>query len=71
MLWQDLLNITLPENSDGHVQTELECPECGRKIYMNNTIILTGYPAKYSYWCSCGWNGFAHVKWTKGMEGRK
>lgn len=29
------------------------CPECGLELHMDN-IVLTTYPAKYCYYCDCG-----------------
>lgn len=68
MRWDELLNKNIESNYNGQVKTSIDCPRCGRKIYLNTSIILSSYPAKYSYWCSCGWSGSAHVKWYAGME---
>lgn len=65
MTWEDFLNVDISSNYNGQVQTDIACPECGRNIYLDNTIVLTSYPCKYKYWCSCGWYGTAHTKWTK------
>ena len=65
MTWEELLNEDISSSFNGQVQTDISCPKCGRKIYLDNTIILTSYPEKYVYWCSCGWKGFAHKKWCK------
>lgn len=69
MKWEQLLDARIVDdyNGQGQVQTDIECPKCGRKIYLDTTIVLTTYPCKYSYWCSCGWCGTAHVKWSKDM----
>ena len=71
MKWDEMLDIDISNNYNGQVKTDIECPECGRPIYLNTGIILTTYPAKYSYWCSCGWSGCSHVRWQKGLEGVK
>ena len=68
MTWEDFLNVDIPSNYNGQVQTDIACPKCGRNIYLNSTIVLTTYPRQYRYWCSCGWNGLAHTKWMKGMK---
>lgn len=62
MTWDELLNMKFENGHDGQVLTDIDCPQCGRKIYLDNSIILTSYPAKYKYWCSCGWVGNAHIK---------
>ena len=69
MEWDELLNIDISNESNGQELTDIVCPNCGRKIYFNTTIILTSYPAKYHYWCSCGWEGTAHARWFTGMKG--
>lgn len=67
MKWEQLLNENISERDNSQVLTNIECPKCGRNIYLNNGILLTTYPAKYSYWCSCGWTGVAPIKWTKNL----
>lgn len=64
MTWEELLDNSNAVNLNGQVKTNIECPKCGRPIYLDNTIILTSYPAKYSYWCACGWTGTAPIKWS-------
>lgn len=65
MKWGEFLDQNDTSYFPGQIQTDIECPECGRKIYYDSTIVLTSYPAKYSYWCPCGWQGTAAVKWSK------
>lgn len=64
MTWDELLNMKFENGYDGQVLTDIDCPQCGRKIYLDARIILTTYPGKYSYWCSCGWVGSAHIRWS-------
>ena len=68
MTWDQFLNIKLNSESTGQVQTDIECPGCGRHIYLNKTIILASYPNKYAYWCSCGWSRYAPIRWAKGGD---
>ena len=63
MKWEEFLDENIESLYNGQVQTDIVCPKCGRNIYLDNTIILTSYPAKYKYWCSCGWGGYAPNKW--------
>ena len=65
MTWDQFLNVKLNSESTGQVQTDIECPGCGRHIYLNKNIILTSYPCKYMYWCSCGWLRYAPIRWAK------
>ena len=43
-----------------YTETNIECPECGKKIKMRNDIVLTTWPAQYQYECECGWVGYSH-----------
>ena len=38
--------------------TNIDCPTCGKKIYVRTDIILTSYPPKSQYECDCGWVGY-------------
>lgn len=40
-------------------QTDIECPECGKKIYVRTNITVATYPPKSFYFCECGWSGTA------------
>lgn len=62
MTWNEFLDRPVSPCLTGQVQTDIDCPECGRKIYYDSTIILTSYPAMYKYWCACGWHGYGHCK---------
>lgn len=42
-------------------KTDIDCPECGKKIFKRTDIVLTSYPPQYQYECECGWVGYAHV----------
>lgn len=64
MTWDELLSMDVASKYNGQVRTDIQCPQCGRYIYLDNTMILTSFPAKYRYWCSCGWTDCAHIKWT-------
>lgn len=69
MKWSEFLDEKLPEEiTTGQVRTNIECPECGRQIYLDNTIVLTSYPCKYSYWCACGWSSSSPIKWQGNKE---
>ena len=45
------------------IQTTVECPKCGKHIYMRTNIILTSEPPQYVYFCECGWSGYSTSKW--------
>ena len=59
MKWEDYKKRELPtELFVNRVQTDIECPKCGRKVWKRNDIVLTSYPPKYQYECDCGWVGY-------------
>lgn len=65
MTWEDFVNNSPPNfENPGQVLTDIPCPKCGKNIYLNNLIVLSSIPPKYSYWCTCGWAGCAFTKWT-------
>ena len=64
MTWDEFSNIELNSQLTGQIKTDIECPQCGKHIYYDSSIILTSYPAKYRYWCTCGWSDSAPVKWN-------
>ena len=39
-----------------YTKTDIDCPKCGEKVYIDNGIVLTTYPERYSYLCPCGWS---------------
>lgn len=65
MKWDELLNANVDTVWTGQKKTNVECPTCGRRVYLDDSVTLTSYPEKYRYWCSCGWVGFAPVRWTE------
>lgn len=67
MKWEELLNVDISNDYNGQVLTDIECPVCGKHVYLNNQIVLTTYPAQYEYWCSCGWVGHSYVKRSRGV----
>ena len=41
-------------------RVDIQCPECGKDIFLITNIILSCYPPKNSYICkNCGWGGSA------------
>lgn len=66
MTWDEFLNEKVDSYMTGQEETDIECPQCGRNIYIDKTIVLTSYPVKYKYWCACGWQDCTAIKWMKG-----
>ena len=50
--------------NESQIVTDIKCPECGRDIILDNTVVLTSYPEQYSYYCQCGWHGCSFIRWT-------
>ncbi len=47
-----------------YVLTDIQCPVCGERIYMDTGMVLTTFPEQYQYECvHCGWYGGSHRKW--------
>lgn len=61
--WEEFKNIPVSFEF-GQVKTSIKCPNCGKEIYLDNTVVLTTYPPQYSYWCECGWSGTSYAKWS-------
>ena len=40
--------------------TNIRCPNCGKLIHRDTSVVLTSYPAQHRYECfECGWKGTA------------
>lgn len=63
MTWREFNEQPINFVGDRYKLTEIECPKCGKKIYYDSGVILTSYPAKYYYWCRCGWSDYSAIKW--------
>lgn len=63
MTWEDYekLRPIKAEIYQARTQVDVKCPECGKKIWRRNDIVLTSYPAQYQYECDCGWVGYAFI----------
>ena len=67
MTWDEFLDTKIIDATyTGQILTDIECPKCGRTIYLDSTRCLSSYPGKYRYWCSCGWESKAHAMWYGG-----
>ena len=41
-----------------YVETDVECPKCGKPLRKRIDVVLTSYPAQYYYYCpECGFEG--------------
>jgi hypothetical protein len=60
MKWTNLQPIDFMDQHK--VPTLIECPKCGKHIFLDNTVVLTSFPPQYCYWCECGWTGSSYSK---------
>ena len=66
MKWEEFKNMTTPEPAfQNLVKTTIECPNCGKKLFYRNNVVLTTYPAQYQYECECGFVGYSFAKWNE------
>lgn len=64
MKWNDFTGIKIGD-SRLEEETTIECPNCGKNIYLRKDVVLTTYPPQFGYFCkSCGWVGTSFVKWS-------
>lgn len=63
MMWEEFLDHSVDTEYNGQRKTDIQCPKCGRNIYIDLTVVLTSYPCKYHYWCTCGWTGCTANRW--------
>lgn len=67
MKWEDFLNTEVNDymlDIYNAVKTDIECPDCGRSIYMNRTVLF-GVPSQHKYWCVCGWSDHSPLSWEE------
>lgn len=65
MTWDEFLDTPVDTYLIGQTQTDIECPECGRFIYLDTTVTLASDPPQYKYWCPCGWVGNSYLYWRE------
>lgn len=59
MTWEEIENLC--PNVTNREETDIYCPECGKKVFRRTDIVLTTYPAQTQYECECGWVGCSFV----------
>ena len=61
MKWEEFKKDRVEKMSKGllnAVETDIECPICGKCIYKDMSLVLTSYPPQHRYFCAeCGWSG--------------
>jgi len=55
--WEEF-NKSYNANDWKYQSTNIKCPECGRLLVKDISVVLATYPVKYKYEChNCGWFG--------------
>ena len=62
MTWEEY-NKPKPMQINRYVKTDIECPKCGKLVYLDSQITLTSCPEQYRYECECGWVGTSYRAW--------
>lgn len=69
MTWDEWRNkLKIPDDYITQIETSIECPQCGKHIYFDSTIVLLSNPPQYKYWCECGWVEYSRVKWNEAWK---
>lgn len=59
MTWEEFKKgRTATINMSPYSETDIECPICGKPIYVDNQFVLASNPPQKKYIClDCGWVG--------------
>ena len=59
MEWDEFNSRSFEQNEfPDKVKMDINCPNCGEKIWKRIDFVVTVHPPKYQYECSkCGWTG--------------
>lgn len=66
MKWEEFSRYNpMPSNEDDRskIKTTIVCPECGKQVYLDNTVVLASNPPSYRYYCECGWVDYCMRRW--------
>ena len=69
MKWEQFkrMNNRNTQEYTNRILTNIECPKCGKNLFQWTNMVLTTYPEQYQYECECGFVGYSHVQWNKGL----
>lgn len=59
MKWEDFVTAKEKIVYRDAERVDIQCPKCGKDIWVKTNVILASYPPKRSYFCECGWSGQA------------
>ncbi len=68
MTWEEFNDGTY-EKLTRYIKTDISCPACGRKIYLDRQTVFPASQVQYRYTCKCGWSGNSLVKWEGKLNG--
>lgn len=58
MKWEDYRKGADYTMNPVYAITDIECPKCGEKIYMDTTLEYLSNPPQHDFYCfKCGWKG--------------
>lgn len=58
MKWEDYRKGADYTISPVYAITDIECPKCGEKIYMDTSVEYLSNPPQHDFYCfKCGWKG--------------
>lgn len=58
MTWEEYQKMVYSLELNNREETNIECPQCGKRLYRRTDVVLASYPPQYRYECdNCGWSG--------------
>lgn len=58
MKWEDYRKNVIYTMNPVYTMTDIECPKCGEKIYMDTSVEYLSNPPLHDFYCfKCGWKG--------------
>jgi len=66
MKWKDFNENTESAFGKWYLETDIECPKCGKHLYLDRMTVLTSIPPQYQYiCCGCHWSGTSYNRWGR------
>lgn len=61
MKWEEYQKQLKYNDKPGWEKTDIECPNCGEKIFRDATLVLTSIPPQFRYRCfNCDWTNVGY-----------
>ena len=73
MEWSDFIEKEQKDdNANSYfIQTDIRCPECGKFVYLNNSVVCLSSPPKSEYLCVCGWVERSFIRWIGSEDSKR